>query len=179
MLGKIKAALTGPFALAFAMVMLLSGGIAAGIFSQTKAHEAKLRAIAEERRAAAAAAAGPPRPQLQVAPASGPSPVAQRYIPFGGEFVSNFGRSARFVLLEITVVTRYGPQAEELLTNHKAALRAEILAALSELTFAAASKPDGQEMVARRILEVVNAAIFEREKIKLVEEILITRFVVK
>ena len=179
MLGKIKAALTGPFALAFAIVLLLAGGIAAGIFIQKRANEAKLVAAAEQRRIAAAAAAGPPRPQLQIAPQAGPSPVAPRYIPFGGEFVSNFGRSARFVLLELTVVTRYGPQAEEVLTTHKAALRADILAALSELAFAAASKPDGQEMVARRILEVINAATFERERIMLAEQVLITRFVVK
>ncbi len=179
MIGKLKALATGPFAIAILIVALLSGGIAAGIVMQKRSDEAKLRQIAEQRRAAAIAAAGPPKPTLQVQPPSGPSPVAHRYIPLGEEFVSNLGRSVRFIMIEVSVGTRYGPQAEAILTTHKTALRAELLASLSELTYAVASKPDAQPMIAGRIADVLNAFIIEREKIKLIDEVLITSFVVK
>ena len=180
MVGKIKAVIFGPFGIALLIVLLLVGGIAGGIVFQKKSDAAKLLAAQEARRAAAAASAGPQKPQLQVEPPrAGPDPVAPRYIPLGEEFRSNLGRSARFILVEITVVTRFGKEAEELLQMHKPALQASVTAALSELTFAYASKPEAQDEIAARLTAVLNEVIFEREKIRLVEQILITRVIVK
>lgn len=180
MVGKIKAVVTGPFGIALFIVLLFVGGIAGGVFFQKKSDAAKLLAAQEARKAAAAAAAGPQKPQLQVEPPrSGPDPVAPRYIPLGEEFRSNLGRSARFILIEITVVTRFGKEAEALLHTHKVVLQSNVTAALSELTFAYASKPEAQDEIAARLTVLLNDVIFEREKIRLIEQVLITRFIVK
>ncbi len=180
MLGKVKAVATGPFGIALLIVLLFVGGIAGGVLFQKKSDAAKILAAQEARKAAALVSAGPQKPQLQVEPPrAGPDPVAPRYIPLGEEFRSNLGRSARFILIEVTVMTRFGPEAETLLRTHKVVLQSSVTAALSELTFAYASKPEAQDEIAARLVDILNDVIFEREKIRVVEQVLITRFIVK
>ncbi len=184
MLGTLKTIFRNPFVLAFGGVTLAVVGVVLGLMIQNNANEEARKIALEAKRAAEAAEylrLNPPKPALQfrVTPPPSEDPLTPRYVQLGDELVANFGRSARFILVEVNLGTRYGEDAEQLITLHKLALRAQTLAILSKMTFKDAQRPDAKVTIQNNLRVGLNSFLQEIDKFSPIDEVLITRMVVK
>jgi flagellar basal body-associated protein FliL len=179
MVGKILAALTGPFAIALYCVLALAAGGGAGFFiykSVVKAQQIKMQA---EKEAAEAALRPPPPPQKVPAEPEGEDPFAARYIELGEEIMVNLPQKGRVMLVQLTLQTRRGEMVEKLLKEQKMPLRAAAIHLLSEVTVEEAKRPDAQALIAERLMRAMNAEFNETYNIKPIDAILLTRYYVQ
>jgi flagellar basal body-associated protein FliL len=178
----VRSILFSPLTMAFGLVTLVGIGVVVGIFGQmamdqSKAQKKELAQQAEKQAAAAAAAKA--TPQLQkFQPKIEDDPLKMLYIPLGEEMTVNLGRSTHFVMLEVTLGTRFGPNAEALIKANTVSLRSDIMAMVSEYNFATASKPEFKDMLSARIRDHVNGIMRTKAPIRiLVDEVQLTRLI--
>ena len=178
-LEKIKKALTGPFAIAIGMLLLIAvgGGIGYVVANQMIAAEEKKKA--ELKAAEEAAKRGPPKPQLVPAPPEGPNPFEPRYVTLGDEFISNLPQKGRALIVEIGVVTMKGEKAEKTLTDDRIPLRALTMAIISEMTVAQATAEDAQEVLANQLQKALNAEMRKKAGTDLIDKVFIKRYYVQ
>jgi flagellar basal body-associated protein FliL len=178
-LAKVKAALTGPFAIAIGMLLLVAigGGIGYVVANQLiKAEEVKKAA---QKAAEEAAKRGPPKPQLVPLADEGPSPFEPRYITLGDEFISNLPQKGRAVIVEVGIVTMKGEKAEKTLAEERIPLRAHTMAMISEMTVAQATAEDAQEVLAARLLKALNEEMRKKAGATLIDKVFIKRYYVQ
>lgn len=178
-LANIKKALTGPFAIAIGMLLLVAvgGGIGYVVANQMiKAEEVKKAA---QKAAEEAAKRGPEKPKLVPLENEGPNPFAPRYITLGDEFISNLPQRGRALIVEIGLMTKKGEKAEKYLTDERIPLRALTMAMISELTVAQATAEDAQDKLAARLLTGLNRTIRQKVGADLIDQVLIKRYYVQ
>jgi flagellar basal body-associated protein FliL len=177
----VRSILFSPVTMAFGLVTLVGIGVVIGIFGTTAADQAKEQKKEQARQAekAAIASAAKPIPQLQKSqPKIEDDPLKMLYIPLGEEMTVNLGRSTHFVMLEVTLGTRFGPNAEALIKANAVSLRSDIMAMVSEYNFATAQRPEFKDQLAARIRDHVNGIMRTKAPIRiLVDEVLLTRLV--
>jgi flagellar basal body-associated protein FliL len=178
-LAKLKVALTGPFAIAIGMLLLVAvgGGIGYLVANQMiKAEEVKK---AELKAAEEAAKRGPPKPQRVPLGEEGPSPFEPRYITLGDEFISNLPQRGRALIVEVGLVTMKGEKGEKTLSDDRIPLRALTMAIISEMTVAQATAEDAQSKLAERLLKALNAEMRKKTGADLIDKIFIKRYYVQ
>lgn len=178
-LAKLKAALTGPFAIAIGMLLLVAvgGGIGYVVANQMiKAEEAKKAA---QKAAEEEAKRGPPKPQLVPLVEQGPNPFEPRYITLGDEFISNLPQKGRAIIVEVGLVTLKGEKAEKTLAEDRIPLRALTMAMISEMTVAQATAEDAQEALANRLHKALNAEMRKKTGADLIDKVFIKRYYVQ
>ena len=178
-IAAVIAGLTGPFAMAFAISMLLIGGIAAGFLVAGNMEQAKLQKIKAEKAAAEEALKGPPPPQRVVDTTEGPSPFEPRYVSLGEEILSPLPGKGRVLQIEIDLVTLRGQLSEDLLTAERIPLRTLALSILSELTIEEATAIDASQAIAEKLKQAVNAAIRPKNGVTPVQRVLIKKYYVQ
>jgi flagellar basal body-associated protein FliL len=179
-IAALIAGLTGPFAMAFAISMLLIVGIAAGLMVAGNMEEAKLQKIKDERAAAAEALKDPPPPQRVIdTTEEGPSPFDPRYVSLGEEILSPLPGKGRVLQIEIDLVTLRGQLSEDLLTAQRIPLRALALSMLSELTIEQATAEDASQAIAEKLKQAVNAAMRPTNGVTPVQQVLIKKYYVQ
>ena len=100
------------------------------------------------------------------------------YIPLGEEMTINLGRSTHFVLVEVTIGTRFGARAEELIKTNIMSIRADIMAIISEYNFAQASKGTFKDELSLRIKNHLNEKFRTKIPVNIiVDEVLLTRYI--
>ena len=178
-LAKVKAALTGPFAIAIGMLLLVAigGGIGYIVANQLIAAEEKKKA--EIKAAEEAAKRPPPKPERVPLVDEGPNPFEPRYITLGEEFISNLPQKGRALIVEVGVVTLKGEKAEKTLSDDRIPLRAHTMAMISEMTVAQATAEDAQEKLAERLLKALNAEMRKKTGADLIDKVFIKRYYVQ
>lgn len=178
-LAKIKAALTGPFAIAIGMLLLVAigGGIGYVVANQLIAAEEKKKA--EIKAAEEAAKRPPPKPERVPLPDEGPNPFEPRYITLGEEFISNLPQKGRALIVEVGIVTLKGEKAEKTLSDDRIPLRAHTMAMISEMTVAQATAEDAQEKLAERLHKALNAEMRRKTGADLIDKVFIKRYYVQ
>ncbi len=177
----VRAVLTNPFTIAFGLVMLVGVGVVGGmigykVLDQKRIEKQELAKKAEE---AAKEQAQKSLPQKQLfKPNIDNDPLKMAYIPLGEEMTINLGRSTHFVLVEVTVGTRFGARAEELIKTNTMSIRADIMAIISEYNFETASKGTFKDQLALRIKAHLNEKFRSKLPVNiLVDEVLLTRYI--
>ena len=178
-LAAVIAGLTGPFAMAFAISILVIVGIVAGFVIAGNMEEAKLQKLQAEKAAAEAALKGPPPPQRVVDTNEGPSPFDPRYVSLGEEILSPLPGKGRVLQIDIDLVTLRGQLAEDLLTAERIPLRALALSILSELTIEEATAEDASQVIAGKLMQAVNAALRPKNGVTPVQRVLIKKYYVQ
>jgi flagellar protein FliL len=178
-IAAVIAGLTGPFAMAFAISILLIVGIAAGFVIAGNMEAAKLQKLQAEKAAAQEALKGPPPPQRVVDTSEGPSPFDPRYVSLGEEILSPLPGRGRVLQIDIDLVTLRGQLAEDLLTAERIPLRALALSILSELTIAEATAEDASQMIAEKLKQAVNATLRPKNGVTPVQQVLIKKYYVQ
>jgi len=177
----VRSILFSPITLAFGLVTLVGIGVVIGIFGQSSADQKKLqqKELAKQNEKAAIASAAKAMPQLQKSqPKIEDDPLKMLYIPLGEEMTVNLGRSTHFVMLEVTLGTRFGTKAEAMIKANAVSLRSVIMAMVSEYNFATASRPEFKDELAARIRDHVNGIMRTKAPIRiLVDEVLLTRVI--
>lgn len=178
-LAKIKAALTGPFAIAIGMLLLVAigGGIGYVVANQLIAAEEKKKA--EIKAAEEAAKRPPPKPERVPLVDEGPNPFEPRYITLGEEFISNLPQKGRALIVEVGIVTLKGEKAEKTLSDDRIPLRAHTMAMISEMTVAQATAEDAQEKLAERLHKALNAEMRRKTGADLIDKVFIKRYYVQ
>ncbi len=179
MVGKILKILTGPFAIAIGVLLLVAigGGIGYVVANQMiKAEEEKKIA---QKAAEELAKRGPEKPQRVPLGETGASPFEPRYVTLGDEFISNLPQKGRALIIEIGVVTMRGEKAEKYLSDERIPLRALTMAMISELSVAQATAEDAQEKLAARLLKDLNIDIRRKTGADLIDKVFIKRYYVQ
>jgi flagellar basal body-associated protein FliL len=181
--GTILSALKSPLAIAIGIIGLIVLGVGAGIFVQKQRDAADLQERLDRRLAEEAVRHAPPPdrgpPKVREEKPAGDDPLARRYLPLGSEFLSNFGRSRHFMIVEFSIATRYGPEGEKTLIDNNIPLRSEVMAILADLKYDEVKGGNAKELVAARLKDGLNRYLLKAEKIALIDEVLIARFVVQ
>lgn len=178
----VRSILFSPITLAFGLVTLVGIGVVIGILWQSlgdqKKQQQKVLAKQNEQ-AAIAASAAKAMPQLQKSqPKIEDDPLKMLYIPLGEEMTVNLGRSTHFVMIEVTLGTRFGTKAEAMIKANAVSLRSDIMGMVSEYNFATASRPEFKDELAARIRDHVNGIMRTKAPIRiLVDEVLLTRVI--
>jgi flagellar basal body-associated protein FliL len=179
MVGKIIAAVSGPFAIALLAVLLLLGGVGLGFIVADRMAKNDLERRKQIRIAAEIAARGAPKPERVPAIRGQASPFAPRYLAFGEEFTSNFKEPKRVLVVEITLMTQRGERAYKLIENSKMPLRALTLATLSEFPLQTATAADGALALSRILKTALNSDLSQKTGLAPIDEVLITNFFVQ
>jgi|APCry1669190156_1035279.scaffolds.fasta_scaffold23609_3 flagellar basal body-associated protein FliL len=184
MLGKILPFLRNPFVISLGGVTLAALGVVLGIFIQNKLDDSAKQKALEAKRAQEAAeyaAAHPqgPMPIYRETPDPKNDPLAPHYITLGDNLVINFGRSAHFIVLELSFVTRYGQDAEDLIADNKMALRAETMALLANMTMQDAKAEDARTKIQDTLKEGLNNFLYKLGKFRPIDQVLITSMLVQ
>jgi flagellar basal body-associated protein FliL len=82
-------------------------------------------------------------------------------------------------VLEINFVTRYGQDADDLISDNKMALRAESMALLANLTMEQAKADDARAMIQERLKAGLNDFLYNIGKFRPIDQILITTMLVQ
>jgi flagellar basal body-associated protein FliL len=178
-LAKIKAALTGPFAIAIGMLLLVAIGGGVGYVVANQLIKAEEKKKAELKAAEEAAKRGPPKPERVPLADEGPNPFEPRYITLGEEFISNLPQRGRAVIVEVGIVTLKGEKAEKTLSDERIPLRAHTMAMISEMTVAQATAEDAQEKLADRLHKALNAEMRKKTGADLIDKVFIKRYYVQ
>jgi len=178
-IAAVIAGLTGNFAIAFAIMMLLSVGMAAGVMIAGGMDAAQQNKIKAAKAAAEEAAKPPPPPQRVPMEDEGPSPFEPRYVSLGEEILSPLPGKGRVLQIQVDLVTLRGELAEDLLTAKRVPLRALTLSILSELTVEEATAADASQMIAERLKRAVNASLRPANSVDPVERVLIKKYYVQ
>lgn len=177
----VRSVLTSPLTLAFGLVMLVGVGVVVGmvgykIMDQKRIEKQELLKKAEEEAKALAAKSGPQKQLFK--PNIENDPLKMAYIPLGEEMTINLGRSTHFVLVEVTIGTRFGARAEELIKTNIMSTRADIMAIISEYNFAQASKGTFKDELSLRIKNHLNEKFRTKIPVNIiVDEVLLTRYI--
>jgi len=179
-LAAVIAALTGPFAMALGISLLVVIGVAVGFIISANMDAARVEKQKAEKAAAAEALKGPAPPQRVVEPPSdGPSPFEPRYVSLGEEILSPLPGKGRVLITEVELVTQRGENAELLLTSERVPLRAFVLSILSEMTIDQATAPDARQATADKLKQAINALLQPKSGIAPVERVLIKKYFVQ
>ena len=177
----VRSILFSPITIAFGLVTLVGIGVVIGIFGQSSADQTKQqqKELAKQNELAAIASAAKAVPQLQkIEPKIENDPLKMLYIPLGEEMTVNLGRSTHFVMLQVSLGTRFGTKAEAMIKANAVSLRSDIMAMVSEYNFATASRPEFKDELAVRIRDHVNGVMRTQAPILiLVDEVLLTRLI--
>ena len=177
----VRSILFSPITIAFGLVTLVGIGVVIGIFGQSSADQTKQqqKELAKQNELAAIASAAKAVPQLQkIEPKIENDPLKMLYIPLGEEMTVNLGRSTHFVMLQVSLGTRFGTKAEAMIKANAVSLRSDIMAMVSEYNFATASRPEFKDELAVRIRDHVNGVLRTQAPIRiLVDEVLLTRLI--
>lgn len=179
MLGKIIAAATGPFAIAFLAVAILIGGVGAGFLIAGKMAKSDIERRRQQRITEETLARGPPKPERVPLVQERDNPFTPRYLDFGEEFTSNFKEPKRVLIVGISLMTQRGDRAYNLLQESKIPLRALTLAALSEFPLDKAVAPDGRQALAQTLKQILNGDIRSRTGFSPIDAVMITSFFVQ
>lgn len=179
MLPKIIKLVTGPFAIALGILVLVAVGGGIGYIVATQMIKAEEQKKIEMKLAEAAAKKGPEKPQRVPLTEEGPSPFEPRYITLGDEFISNLPGKGRALVIEVGLVTLKGEKAEKYLADERMPLRAQTMAMISELTMAQATADDAQDQLAARLKTDLNKGIRQKVGADLIEKIFIKRYYVQ
>jgi flagellar basal body-associated protein FliL len=178
-LAKVKAALTGPFAIAIGMLLLVAIGGGVGYVVANQMIKAEEKKKAELKAAEEAAKRGPPKPERVPLADEGPNPFEPRYITLGEEFISNLPQKGRALIIEVGMVTLKGEKAEKTLSDERIPLRAHTMAMISEMTVAQATAEDAQEKLAERLHRALNAEMRKKTGADLIDKVFIKRYYVQ
>jgi flagellar basal body-associated protein FliL len=178
-LAKVKAALTGPFAIAIGMLLLVAIGGGVGYVVANQMIKAEEKKKAELKAAEEAAKRGPPKPERVPLADEGPNPFEPRYITLGEEFISNLPQKGRALIIEVGMVTLKGEKAEKTLSDDRIPLRAHTMAMISEMTVAQATAEDAQEKLAERLHRALNAEMRKKTGADLIDKVFIKRYYVQ
>lgn len=178
-LAKLKAALTGPFAIAIGMLLLVAIGGGVGYVVANQMIKAEEKKKAELKAAEEAAKRGPPKPERVPLADEGPNPFEPRYITLGEEFISNLPQRGRALIVEVGIVTLKGEKAEKTLSDDRIPLRAHTMAIISEMTVAQATAEDAQEKLAERLHRALNAEMRKKTGADLIDKVFIKRYYVQ
>lgn len=178
-LAKVKAALTGPFAIAIGMLLLVAIGGGVGYVVANQMIKAEEKKKAELKAAEEAAKRGPPKPERVPLADEGPNPFEPRYITLGEEFISNLPQKGRALIIEVGMVTLKGEKAEKTLSDDRIPLRAHTMAMISEMTVAQATAEDAQEKLADRLHRALNAEMRKKTGADLIDKVFIKRYYVQ
>ena len=178
-LAKIKAALTGPLAIAIGMLLLVGIGGGVGYVVANMMIKAEEKKKAELKAAEEEAKRGPPKPQLVPLGDEGPNPFEPRYITLGDEFISNLPQKGRAIIAEVGIVTMKGEKAEKTLADDRIPLRAHTMAIISEMTVAQATAENAQEQLAERLLKALNEEMRKKTGATLIDKVFIKRYYVQ
>ena len=177
----VRSILFSPITIAFGLVTLVGIGVVIGIFGQSSADQTKQqqKELAKQNELAAIASAAKAVPQLQkIEPKIENDPLKMLYIPLGEEMTVNLGRSTHFVMLQVSLGTRFGTKAEAMIKANAVSLRSDIMAMVSEYNFATASRPEFKDELAVRIRDHVNGVMRTQAPSRiLVDEVLLTRLI--
>ncbi len=179
MLPKIIKLVTGPFAIALGILLLVAVGGGIGYVVANQMIKAEEQRKIEQKRAEEAAKKGPEKPKLVPLEDTGPSPFEPHYITLGEEFISNLPGKGRALVIEVGVVTLKGEKAEKYLADQRMPLRAQTMAMVSELTLAQATAEDAQEQLAARLKVELNKTIRQKVGADLIEKVFIKRYYVQ
>ena len=178
-IAALIAAVTGPFAMAFGLIVLVIIGISIGFVISDSMEQSKIEKVKAEKAAAAEALKAPLPPQRVPAPEEGPNPFEHRYVSLGEEILSPLPGKARVLQIELDLVTQRGESAEELLTTKRIPMRALVLSILSELTVEQATAADASQAIAAKLKAAINAALQPTYGLNPVERILIKKYYVQ
>ena len=178
-LAKVKAALTGPFAIAIGMLLLVAIGGGVGYVVANQLIKAEEKKKAEMKAAEEAAKRPPPKPERVPLAEDGPSPFEPRYITLGDEFISNLPQKGRALIAEVGIVTMKGDKAEKTLSDDRIPLRAHTMAIFSEMTVAEATAEDAQDRLAERLQKALNAELRKKTGADLIDKVFSKRYYVQ
>ncbi|NJC34732.1 flagellar FliL protein [Sphingomonas jejuensis] len=160
--------------LGFGAVLLLGGGIGAGLFFSGALGSSK--AHAEE--------VDPNKPQL--VPRGGEhgeggegDEYESSYQPLEKEFTSNLKDSTHFVQMGIAVGTNYDARVLENVTKHELAIRSAVLMTISETEEDQVFTTEGKEQLQRRLVQTINHVLEEKTGFGGVGNVYFTNFIVQ
>jgi flagellar basal body-associated protein FliL len=177
----VRSILFSPITIAFGLVTLVGIGVVIGIFGQMSADKTKeeQKELAKKTEQAVIASAAKAVPQLQK---SQPKIADDRLkivsMSLGEGITGTLGRSTHFVMLDLSLGTRFGAKAETMIKANAVSLRSDIMGMVSEYNFATASRPEFKDELSARIRDHVNGIMRTKAPIRiLVDEVLLTRVI--
>jgi flagellar FliL protein len=109
-------------------------------------------------------------------------PPSSQYHDLKPSFVTNFGDPAivklKFVKADISLRV-FGNEALQVVKDHNALIRHQVVMLLSKQTEETMAVQDGQEKLRQEILQAVNAALIEETGEAQVDDLLFTTFVIQ
>jgi flagellar FliL protein len=183
------------------LVVLIGGGVGAGLYAAGGMFGAKAGAHEEdadkpalvpkdqEKRASAAAGGGEggeggegaaeahegqPTPKGE-----GGDKFASNYYPLEKEFTSNLQESVHFIQVGIAVSTPYDDRVIENLKTHEIAVRSAVLLALGETSEDQVFTSDGKRQLQKRLAGAINTVLKEKEGFGGISNVYFTNFVVQ
>lgn len=174
------AAITGPFAMALGISVLVIVGVVVGFIISANMEAARLAKQQAEKAAAAEALKGPSPPQRVVQPTDDtPNPFEPRYVSLGEEILSPLPGKGRVLIIEMDLVTQRGENAEYLLFSERVPLRALVISILSELTVEQATAADASQAIGAKLKKAINDTLQPKNGIAPVERILFKKYYVQ
>jgi flagellar FliL protein len=197
--GKLKKFLM----LGVALVVLVGGGVGAGLYASQSGmlgggHEAaaeadgpKLVPKSDEKRVGATAEGGESgngggEAEATASHGGMPTPkgaggdkYASTYFPMEKEFTSNLKESTHFIQVGVAVSTPYDERVIENLKTHEIAVRSAILMTLGETEEDSAFTSDGKAVLQKRLVAAINQTLKQKEGFGGISNVYFTSFVVQ
>ena len=192
---KKKGKLVKLIGIAVVLLLLVGGGVGAGMFFAGRMGAAKADAKpadsnlpqlvpkSEEVRISAAAGSGSETSgsgSKEATPAGdGGAKYASTYYEMDKDFTSNLQDSVHYIQVGIAVSTPYDQRVIDNLKTHEIAVRSAILMALGDTTEDEVFTSEGKRQLQKRIADAINKVLVQKEGFGGVSNVYFTNFVVQ
>ena len=192
---KKKGKLVKLIGIAVVLLLLVGGGVGAGMFFAGRMGAAKADAKpadsnvpqlvpkSEEVRISAAAGSGSETSgggSKEATPAGdGGAKYASTYYEMDKDFTSNLQDSVHYIQVGIAVSTPYDQRVIDNLKTHEIAVRSAILMALGDTTEDEVFTSDGKKQLQKRLVAAINQVLIQKEGFGGISNVYFTNFVVQ
>jgi len=192
---KKKGKLVKLIGIAVVLLLLVGGGVGAGMFFAGRMGAAKADAKpvdsnmpqlvpkSEEVRISAAAGSGSETSgggAKEATPAGdGGAKYASTYYEMDKDFTSNLQDSVHYIQVGIAVSTPYDQRVIDNLKTHEIAVRSAILMALGDTTEDEVFTSDGKKQLQKRLVAAINQVLIQKEGFGGISNVYFTNFVVQ
>lgn len=192
---KKKGKLVKLVGIAVVLLLLVGGGVGAGMFFAGRMGAAKADAKpadsnvpqlvpkSEEVRISAAAGSGSETSgsgSKEATPAGdGGAKYASTYYEMDKDFTSNLQDSVHYIQVGIAVSTPYDQRVIDNLKTHEIAVRSAILMALGDTTEDEVFTSDGKKQLQKRLVAAINQVLIQKEGFGGISNVYFTNFVVQ
>jgi len=192
---KKKGKLVKLIGIAVVLLLLVGGGVGAGMFFAGRMGAAKADAKpadsnvpqlvpkSEEVRVSAAAGSGSETSgggaKEATPPGDGGAKYASTYYELDKDFTSNLQDSVHYIQVGIAVSTPYDQRVIDNLKTHEIAVRSAILMALGDTTEDEVFTSDGKKQLQKRLVAAINQVLIQKEGFGGISNVYFTNFVVQ